>query len=545
LDVRDPWLKLEGFFPFPKPVYGTLQRQTLLPVPFYYFFKDQLEEINELTARISGLCEALRLKGFYTSDNSDIKTAIEKVLRDNGNRATMVPVSSFAAMSGGKLSDAIVWLPLGDVAAAITSCIEIRKQLIDDVYQITGLSDIMRGSTNPNETLGAQELKSQYGSVRIRESQNEMIRIARDCAVIAGEIISENFDPQTIVDAAQMQIPTEQDVQGQIQTVIQQAQQKAAQAMSNPEIIQQAQANPQAAQQQAMQLQQQVEQQIAQMQKTVTVEKVAQLLRDQRMRPFALEIETDSTIQPNEDAEKQRRTEYLTSVGGFINQVAPTLTQFPPMANFAAEALKFVSSTFRAGRSLDGAIDELSEGVKQMAQQPKPPSPEEVKAKADEAKMQNEMAMKKEEHGMKIQMMEAEKEQKQQEHVLKREEMAAQSEARKEEHAFAKTKHESDMNDRTLDRSHKTKMAENDAAKARMDAGIPDGYSFEDDRKQFGAIVEMMARSEQSNAQVLQTLSQAIQNQEQQVQTMVKAFTAPRRMKGPSGKEYYSETVVQ
>ena len=39
----------------------------------------------------------------------------------------------------------------------------LRKQIIEDIYQIMGLSDIMRGATDPQETLGAQQLKTQYG----------------------------------------------------------------------------------------------------------------------------------------------------------------------------------------------------------------------------------------------------------------------------------------------------------------------------------------------------------------------------------------------
>ncbi|TIS86103.1 MAG: hypothetical protein E5W99_11765, partial [Mesorhizobium sp.] len=92
------------------------------------------------------------------------------------------------------------------IATTITQLIALRKQLIDDIYQISGLSDIMRGETNPNETLGAQQIKTQYGSVRIRDRQNELVRIARDAARIAAEIMAENFQQKTLLDMSQMDL---------------------------------------------------------------------------------------------------------------------------------------------------------------------------------------------------------------------------------------------------------------------------------------------------------------------------------------------------
>ena len=163
LDVREPYLKLDRFFPCPKPAYATVERGSLIPVPDFYYYRDQLEEINELTARISALAEALRLCGFYPGGSGDLAEAIETALKNTSNNARVIPVANFQNLGGASLKDSIVWLPIVEVANTITSLVALRKQLIDDVYQISGISDIMRGSTDPAETLGAQQLKSQYG----------------------------------------------------------------------------------------------------------------------------------------------------------------------------------------------------------------------------------------------------------------------------------------------------------------------------------------------------------------------------------------------
>jgi hypothetical protein len=165
-------------------------------------------------------------------------------------------------LGGAAAKDTIVWLPLADVVAAIQALVLLRKQLIDDVYQITGLSDIMRGATDPNETLGAQELKSQYGSIRVKDQQDELTRFARDITAISAEIMAENFQAKTLLSMSQMDIPTQADIAKQAMGLQMQIKQITAQiqrAQSDPATVQAAQQNPEHAQQILGQAQQQIQ----------------------------------------------------------------------------------------------------------------------------------------------------------------------------------------------------------------------------------------------------------------------------------------------
>lgn len=380
LDIQPPPLNLESFWPCPRPAYGTVKRGTLTPVPDFLYYKDQVEEINELTARISSLSESLRLKGFYPAGASDVAEAIEAVLKDMDNRATLVPVNNLQLFGDRSLKDSIVWLPIEIVATTISELVQLRKQLIEDVYQITGISDIMRGSTEASETLGAQKLKSQYGSVRVRDRQNELVRLARDITRIEGEIMAENFQPDTLAAMSQSDLPRQADIEQQMQAMIQQAQQMIA----DPLAVQQARANPE----QAKQMIEAAKAKMQMLEATVTLEKVVELLRSQKLRPFVLEIETDSTIQPDEDAAKQRATEFVTAVGGFMQQAVTAVQSVPEMAPLAAEMLKYVASQFRAGRQLEGAIDKFADEIAKNAQQPKGPTPEQIKAQSEAQKAQ-------------------------------------------------------------------------------------------------------------------------------------------------------------
>ena len=429
LDEDKPHLKLEGFFPCPKPAYATTQRRSLIPVPDMLYYKDQLEEINQLTARIHALSEALRVKGFYAA-GGDIGQAVEAAMKLNDPGKVMVPVSNWAAF--GTAGDVIVWLPIDMVAQTVAGVVDLRKAVIDDVYQIMGLSDIMRGATAASETATAQQLKSQYGSVRIRDKQMEMVRIARDIARIAAEIMAENFDEETILDMSQMELPTTADIEKQLDVLEKQANQiadateaKIKQAKANPQLMEQAQANPEEAQKALQQVQQQAQEQLQSLQaqaeklsETVTIDQVMDLLRDQKLRPFILDIETDSTIAPDEDAQKQRATEFVTAVGGFLNQAVTAANMMPQIAPLMADTLKFVASQFRAGRELDGSIDEFADAMKQMASQPQA-NPEADAAQAQQQAEQQKLAMEQQRLQADMQMKQAEMEARMQEGQMK------------------------------------------------------------------------------------------------------------------------------
>jgi len=184
---------------------------------------------------------------------------------------------------------------------------------------------------------------------------------------------------------SQSDLPSQQAIQQEIAEM----DAKVAQAAQDPEIIARAKQAPE----QAQQLLQQIEARKQELASTITIEAVVQLLRDQRARPFILDIETDSTIQPDENAEKQRRTEFLTAIGGFIQQAFPIVQQAPETGEFVAEALRFAASGFRAGRQLDGVIDELAEKIKQAPQQAQQPDPvQQLEAQKVQSEIENTQA---------------------------------------------------------------------------------------------------------------------------------------------------------
>ena len=356
LDMSEPPLDLEEFWPCPKPAYGTTSTGSLIPVPDYVYYQGQVEEIDALTKRINKLTDQLRLVGFYPAGDGDVSSAIERALKPENDTA-MIPIPAWAAFTDKGGANAIVWLPVEQVQKVLVACIEARKQLIDDVYQITGISDIVRGDTEASETATAQQIKSQWGSVRIRDRQAEVARFSRDIVRIAAEIICDLFQPETLMTMSGIQLLTSQQQQmaaiqqQQYQMIAQRAQQVGAQPPPAPpgpppELMQQP-----------------------------PIDQVVQLLRDDNVRGFRIDIETDSTIEPDENAEKQSRMEFAQVIGGFIQQAGPVLAQMPNLIPVFGETLLFVARAFRTGRQLENSLEQAIGMVTQQAMAPKPPPP--------------------------------------------------------------------------------------------------------------------------------------------------------------------------
>jgi hypothetical protein len=418
LDEDDPHLTFYDFFPCPRPAYGTLQRGSLVPVPDVLQYEDQLDEIDTLTAKIHALSNALEAKGFYPAGGAELSEAIQAAVATNTPGRMLVPISNWAAFGGSK--EVIVWLPIDVISATIEKCVQLRQQIIQDIYQIVGLSDIMRGSTDARETLGAQELKTQYGSVRIRDKQEELVRVARDLVCITAEIITENFDPVTIIEMSQTQLPTKR-MQEQAAMGLRNQIDQQQKAMAAAQQLMQQQPppggaaggpptglppgamaglpppsggapggpppgapppapgggapDPQALMQQGQKVIEEGKKALKQVLEQATFDQVMKLFRDSKTKSFTLDIETDSTIQVDENTEKQRRAEFTAVLAQLLPQILSLVTVAPQTAEFCGEILKFSVAPYRAGRSLDGAIDQLAELMKLKGDQPQQPDP--------------------------------------------------------------------------------------------------------------------------------------------------------------------------
>ena len=333
LDERDDPLGLENFWPCPKPLYSTLTTDSLEPIPDFVIYQDQARELDVLCDRIDGLINALKVRGVYDASASELQR-----LFSEGENNTMIPVHNWMAFAEKQgMKGAIDLVDLAPFASALMSCYSAMEQVKGQIYELMGIADIQRGQTDPNETLGAQIIKSNNAAGRLKTQQHAVVDFATTLLSIKAQIICNHFTDDTLI--------------------------KISGAM-----------------------------QLSDVDKQMIPQAIA-LLRDEASKNFRIEVTSDSMIYQDEQQEKQDRMAFLQAVGGFMQQAVPMVQQTPELAPMALEMLKFGVTAFKAGKQLEGIIDEtadkLRNSAKQMEGQPKPLPVEIQKAQMDsQAKMQ-------------------------------------------------------------------------------------------------------------------------------------------------------------
>ena len=371
---RDP-LRLDGFFPCPMPAYGTLGNEDLIPTPDFLQYESLADELDDQTFRISVLTSALRAAGVYDGSME----GLGRLLEDSGEaRNEMIPVSNWSQLQGQGIENVVAWLPLGPLVEALVGLYDARERTKQIIFEVSGLSDIMRGQVDPREKLGQSRLKGQFSSQRLQARVQVMENVARDTLKIKSEIIAEHYPPELIrmlsgydfiPEIERLREAAFAQAQAQIQQAMQQAQQAGLQPPPMPDPAQIAQQAVDQAFQQAL-----------------------QLLRDERMRGFRLDIETNSTMLIDDDEEKQRRIEFIDSTGNFMERALPLAQAAPQFSPLLADMLMFSVRAFRGGRQLESRFEEVLETLRRapMEEQQQQEGPDPA-AEMEQAKMQAQM----------------------------------------------------------------------------------------------------------------------------------------------------------
>lgn len=196
--MEDDPLELEGFFPCPEPLSAVMTNDTMIPVPFYMEWQDQAIQIDELTQRISMLSKATKVAGTYDASNRALRRLLDESVENE-----LIPVENWSVQKEkGGVEGGISFLPIKEVIEAMQVLIEVREKITEDLDRVTGISDVMRGTSDARETMGAQRLKSNSAGTRIDDQRGDVGRFARDVVRLVAEVISKHFQPQTLIQSS-------------------------------------------------------------------------------------------------------------------------------------------------------------------------------------------------------------------------------------------------------------------------------------------------------------------------------------------------------
>lgn len=339
LDVQDDPYKLTNFFPVARPLYSTVH-DSLIPTPDFDQYEVEVKILDECTRRRAKLIAALRRRAIYDPNSIDLERLTNEL-----DEAEWLPAKDWPGfMQKGGFEGILQYLPISEIVEGIQQCDAAFEASVQRIYQITGLSDIVRGNTSPSETATAQQIKGQFATLRIADKQSEVQRLAEELFKLDADAALELLQPETIYQMAGIDFLAQND----------------------PSVLE----NWQAA---------------------------LELLKNDKLRTFRVKIATDSTLAIDEQRERQERTEFLQAIGGFIGQTQQMVQADPSFAPLMYELLTFGARSFKVGRNLENYLEQAIEQSKQAAQQPPPeppPDPELMKLEhqkmVDQAKIEIE-----------------------------------------------------------------------------------------------------------------------------------------------------------
>ncbi len=324
LKIEDDPLRLEAFFPVAPPLWADKDPDSMVPLPDFRLYEDLASELDEITRRIQALIRVCKWRGLY---NAAMGVLAQLEDADDGQLKPVDMIDPTVSIEN------YIWLmPVDRIVQVLQQMYEQRTQILSTIYEITGLSDIIRGNTDPNETLGSQRIKAQWASGKLSIRQGDVQRLCRDLIRMKAEIIVEHWPPEVLS------------------------------AMTG----------------------------------IMVTPQIQQLLTSDQLRMWRIDVETDSTIQADLTDARENIGQLIEGIGKFVQSFAPAVQGGLVSAGEAIKLLAAFSKPFRLGRSAEQVFDEMVAKAEQHEQQPQqgpPPDPALVEAQGKMQIAQQQLQM--------------------------------------------------------------------------------------------------------------------------------------------------------
>lgn len=329
LDVKDDPLKLCSFWPCPPPMAANTTTEEFMPKADFVLSQDLYKQIDKLQERIESLTTACKVVGLY---DKTAKGSIGQMLKP-GTENQMLPIDNWAMFAEkGGIKGVVEFLPLEQVIITIEKLEQLQQAKIEQLYQVSGMSDILRGVSS-GDTATGDALKAKFASVRIQALQDEFSRFASDIQKIKFEMIGKVYSPETIIKASNIL----SSMDGQDANLIQQA---------------------------------------------------VQLIKDESASKWRIQIRPENMAMVDYTQIRQERTEYMNAMGLYMQSAKPLIEQNPNIAPFLLEMMKWGLAGFKGSNQIEGIVDHFIDQVKKdlaakAANPQQGQNPEMMKAQAD------------------------------------------------------------------------------------------------------------------------------------------------------------------
>lgn len=302
-EIRPDPLKLDDFFPCPKPMMLNIAGDDLVPQPDFAKCESLFKTANDTYIRIASLNRQIKDCGFYDSGFPELAGLVGA---DDGY---LLPVANLfnrlEKLNPGHGAAGFDSIVFKQDNAGLVATLQIMMQqlasLEDMIWKSYGVSDIQRGSSDPNETAAAQNIKAQWADIRVGQRIRIVALFFRDVFRIMADIIA-TFSPEMLYKMTGIQL--------------------------NPAEF--------------------------------------AILQNDVGRSFAIDVETDSTAAQNEYALQQNYTQFVQAITGLLKELGPPMMAGQIPADLCKQLLLITCNAFKVGRQVEDAISALPSNVDQL-----------------------------------------------------------------------------------------------------------------------------------------------------------------------------------
>ena len=337
LDEKDDPLQLTGFFPIPKPMASNITTSAWMPIPDYVMAQDLYRQIDKLETRISLITEAVKVVGVYDKSAEGVKRMMIEGIEND-----LIPVDNWSMFAEkGGLRGMIDWLPYETIAGVLKELTARRNDVTQLLYEVTGMSDIMRGAQAAGGAVTATErsLQARFASVRIQALQDEFANYATDLIRLRAEVISKHFSPETIIKQSNIMVTPDAE----------------------------------------------------------TAEQAVQLIQTLPELVWRITVKPESVAMVDYAQLKEERTSYITALATFMQSAAPLVELDPGITPALLSMLQWGLAGFKGSEEVEGILDQAINQARQSQENPQQeeaqPDPDtQMKLQIEEMKMQGEQA---------------------------------------------------------------------------------------------------------------------------------------------------------
>lgn len=330
LDIQPDLYELADFYPCTPFMLGTCSPDSMYAVPDYVQLKPQILQLHAMAKRYQGLVVAIQKKAVADGSIPELASL------GTASEGDVIMVKNFQQQIVGKggLDQVIQFFPTQEYSQAITELQQAMADYEQKFNELYGIPDILRGVSDPNETAAAQQLKGQYLSLRFSAIQREFQRVVRDGIELMCDLAIKKFPQEKIADVVGVHFWADEDKAKWPQVYL--------------------------------------------------------LLQDDDERKIRIDIETDSTISMNQNAEVERANYIAKTLTDGIAAIGAVESQDPIFTMLAINALLLVVEKIPGGKEFSSDLRKAKDAKMKEIETPKPQQPP-VQVQVEQMKQQGKM----------------------------------------------------------------------------------------------------------------------------------------------------------